>query len=1040
MAKKQFDAFAALNSISKYAPPAAKPVKKAVKKKEKKVPASGKWLPASDELKKALGTKEPKTKPGYSPPPKPKPRGTRTEVKTPLSFLPETSPLRALLDPKERQEFMQIRRGERKSGIPDMLKQATKDPLGSMLIDTGGIGVAGTLGRAGKSVIKNLADDSLGLADIKISSKLPKAAIKDRASAAISEIKSDYLNRFQPIEDLTKGKKLAPSKNPATLLKRYSGGMGIANQKIDSELTPIIRKTKNFDDLRKYLVAERSNELAERGIGKRADRALLELKTKVGDQEYANFQGIADELYGYQNKIFTQLKEVGVLSDEAYNAITSANQKYVPFNRVMDELESSGFIPRAKDINVKTSGIKKIKGSEREIIDPIESMINNTYSITKTVEKQRVLNALVDLGETSGEMKRIGGKGGLIEPSTPHITLFKNGQKTYYETSKEIADTISGLNEEQLNLAIQAMSIPARIMRAGATGLNVGFAVPNIVRDQLSAAVNSKYGGIPIYDFISGLASTIKKDKHFQDWILSGADQASFFSQDRTMLQRTVKDVTGGKLARAGRVIKNPLELLRAFGEYSEKGSRVGVYKRATKGAEGKLLLQKLHVKKNPKRIGFDAQLDAMEQSREATIDFARRGSKMKSINAIIPFLNARLQGSLKLVESAKKRPVQTLLTGGAIASVPAAVLYAHNSQYPEYDDIPQYIKDTYFVIMTGDKDVPFYKIPKGEIGQIFGNPVENFMAHVKGNDEKAFAELVKDVLVQISPVDNIGSIMPTAFKVPIELMANYDTFRKRNIVSPYQKDMPPELQFDAKTAETSKWLGDKMNVSPAKLEHALSGYTAGLGRQALQLSDKLAFGKTPEAANLPVLDRFIGEPKDLSAVTQKMYEQLDKNNRTKSRENYDLKEALKKGDDSGLIGLSKQRANALIKSSQDQMIKDALPSSRKVLYGLGKSEREKLYASDPELASKLVTSSTPQSIKGDANNILESAAENNWTNKMVAKALETLHPFYGMSMEEQQRYIKSLDDGSKDKLRSSLKYWEQTILPKMVEVENTGQ
>lgn len=853
-----------------------------------------------------------------------------------------------------------------------------EDPL---LNDRGAIGEDITALAAQKAKPAAKAGQA-SLDDIKISTKPAKQPVKDRLSELVDNVQSAAIDRYHEIDKLveTSGKNLKPSENPSYLIKRYMGGMGIASQKIDTTLKPIIQQTDDFDSLRQFLVAERMTELSTRGIGKSGKNAVAELTKEVGADKVAQFQKIANELYDYQRNQLEDLVNVGALSKEQFEAITTSNQKYVPFNRVMDDLEQAGFIPKTGDVNVRSNNIKRIKGSDREIVDPIESIIKNTYDIQKTVEKQRTLNALVKVGEfdridpktvpvgkvvadAKGKIKQVGKKtateGGddpvtvfgksPFEPKDPHITVLENGKPVYYKTDKALADAIKGIDEEQLNLAVRMMSLPAKVLRAGATSMNVGFAIPNVLRDQFSAAINNKYGGVPIYDYVSGFSSLVKKDDYFKRWMLSGADQASFFAQDRTMLRRSVSDVTGGDFARAGKLVKNPLELLRAFGEFSENSSRVGVYKRALKGAakEG--------------YEGMDLDLVAMKQARESTIDFARRGSKMKAYNAITPFLNARIQGSLKLLQSAKTRPVQTGVLGMAYAGVPAAILYAHNSQYPQYDEIPDYIKDNHFIIMTGNKDTPFIKIPKGEVGSIFGNPVEKFLSSMKQDDPDAFKDTLANIAKQFMPVDSAMSAVPTAFSVPMQIATNYDTFRGQNIVSPYKKDLPAALQFDKNTSETAKAIGDKLNISPAKLEFGLRGVAAGVGKQALQLSDMalnklgLANGKSLPVQDFPVIDRFLGQEKDLSASAQKIYEQTEKMKQDRALENYRIKQALESGDTSVLDGLSPQRRSALERSVRDAQIEEQLSPQQRALFNATQEQRDALRAeADDSMLSDL--------------------------------------------------------------------------------------
>jgi len=769
---------------------------------------------------------------------------------------------------------------------------------------------------------------------------------KQGVKAGAQEVREQFVNRFAPVEDLVSkieretGTPLRPSKNPLSYVRQYLGGGGIANDKIDNALTPIIKQTKEFDGLRQYLVAKRMNELADRGMSKRADNVLAELSAKYGD-EIGNFDKIAKELYEYQGKQLDELVDVGVLSRQAADEIRAKNQFYVPFNRVIPELENfAGGGGQA--IGRNGNPIKAIKGSDKEIIDPIESMIRNTYDIQATVQKQKVMRSLYELAPDEFTVPP---KGSM---NKNRVGMFINGEKVAFETSEPLSRALNNMAEEQLNLAVRVMSLPAKMLRSGATSLNVAFALPNIVRDQLSAAVNSKYGGIPVYDFVSGLASVMKKDDVYKNWIRSGADQASFFAQDRTTLQRGVKDITGGAGYKAGKLVKSPLELFRILGEVSEKGSRVGVYKRAERGAL--------------KEFGNvdDALLAAAKESREATIDFARRGSKMKAANSLIPFLNARLQGTLKLANSFKERPVQTASIGMAIAGLPAAALYLHNSEDPAYAEIPDYIKRENFIIMTGNKDTPFIKIPKGEVGKIFGNPVESFLAQLKSEDPswKSTAQSFVDSFLPVGSVSDpakfVTDLMPTAASVPMQMLDNFDTFRGMPIVSQWQKDLPPEQQFSNYNTETGKKIGAALGVSPAMLEFGIGGLTGGLGRQALQMADVAQGYKIP-VQDLPVVSRFAGEQKDLNKSANAVYDQLEKDKQATARENYKIKQALKDGDTSALSGLDSAKAKQLQRSVTEDQIKKDLTPTEKALWGMSKEDLENYSGKYGSAASKVL-------------------------------------------------------------------------------------
>lgn len=85
-----------------------------------------------------------------------------------------------------------------------------------------------------------------------------------------------------------------------------------------------------------------------------------------------------------------------------------------------------------------------------------------------------------------------------------------------YHVHPEIARSIQALNRESLNALIRILSIPSRLLRAGAT-LAPEFIARNSLTDQLSAFVYSKYGFIPGMDLAQGTFALAKKqdeDKH----------------------------------------------------------------------------------------------------------------------------------------------------------------------------------------------------------------------------------------------------------------------------------------------------------------------------------------------------------------------------------------------------------------------------------------------------------------------------------------------------------------------------------------------
>ena len=92
----------------------------------------------------------------------------------------------------------------------------------------------------------------------------------------------------------------------------------------------------------------------------------------------------------------------------------------------------------------------------------------------------------------------------------------------------------------------------------------------------------------------------------------------------------------------------------------------------------------------------------AAYEAREGTLDFARMGAKMKTANALIPFLNVGVQGFDKLVRSAKDRPGKLALNMAIYGGLPATMVALYNNLlYPqEFSAIPDW--ETVRNIVTG--------------------------------------------------------------------------------------------------------------------------------------------------------------------------------------------------------------------------------------------------------------------------------------------------------------------------------------------------
>lgn len=701
--------------------------------------------------------------------------------------------------------------------------------------------------------------------DAKVSSEPPSI---DSDESTFNRFYRDWFNNLAPVESLTKeaigkGVEITPGNNPKLLARTYAGVIGMARQNLQVE-TYIINKDGNvevtgkglkpilddFDnsimqiepdrtirekDFREYLIARRYQEdlqdredveVTEEQL-KYSAETMTSLAAKYADN-FSWFDTYAREIYDFQRRILNNLVTSGNMSKEQYDEILKKNPNYIPFKRVLEQDEFKNFATsKGVFTNAASSKlIKKIRGSEKEIKDPIQSIIANTTKIIEYSQRNRVARSVANLADAMPEyiekvktpMQKITIDGkevfrpSGIEPKGA-ISVYIDGKKKYYKVSKPLLEAMQQLQPTQLDFLQKLFSVPASVLRAGAT-LVPEFWVRNVLRDQTSALIQSEVRPTPV-DMVKGLASVIGDGDLYNQWMKSGGSFNSYMELSDTGLEKAYKELfrPDGKL---NRYMRNPLNLPADISGVLEQGTRVGVFFKA-------------------KKAGL-SDLEAALQAREATLDFARGGTKSKIINRIIPFFNAGMQGTDKLIRTFKENPKATTMWASATITMPSLLLTGYylygapEDEKQEFLEIPQWQKDMFWVFKEGDTWVRYPK--PFTLGYVFGSVPERFLMWMDGTNkkqgEKFWNELVVGMFGAFSPVYDASALLPPLVKVGVETATNYNFFTGRDIYPAWMEDLLPEERKNKYTSETATALGKKLGVSPAVIDNALRGTLAG--------------------------------------------------------------------------------------------------------------------------------------------------------------------------------------------------------------------
>jgi hypothetical protein len=166
------------------------------------------------------------------------------------------------------------------------------------------------------------------------------------------------------------------------------------------------------------------------------------------------------------------------------------------------------------------------------------------------------------------------------------------------------------------------------------------------------------------------------------------------------------------------------------------------------------------------------------------------------------------------------------------------------------------------------------------EIGYIFKaipEAIVNSMMSQQGGEEAAKA--FKQIALQIVP-GGTSYGMPQAMKPLIEVGLGKSFYTGRDLESAHEQTLEPGQRARGTTTELARLIGEKVNVSPIKIDALISGYFSTTG---LALADALSLAlPTPErpveATKRLSEMRVIGslfQPKDASGIINATYDRM---------------------------------------------------------------------------------------------------------------------------------------------------------------------
>ncbi len=737
----------------------------------------------------------------------------------------------------------------------------------------------------GSSMTQKQADDYT-----KAMSKSQDIARNDGIASKIEKIKSsksDFKEKFiddmAPIEDrlnraIKNGAIVDPQDHITYQIDRSRRSEGITHAYIqDNGLDKIIQgvpDTKKFDQ---YLIAKHAAALDPEIMTGRNGRKDYALVNALKDE----YEPFAKKLYAYNQKLLDTSVEYELISKDTASMLKKKYPEYVPLNRIFNEGELakiSGSGGGEASISKQTV-VQRIKGSERAIDSPLNSIIDKTRVVVEQGERNKAAKMLVsykNLPNNPFNLHKL--PDGEAIGTRSAVSFLENGKKVTYLTDKSIADAAKGMTRQQIGLWGQILSVPTRVLRMGATSANAGFAGANVVKDLVGAAINSKHSMRIAQPDVFGkaLAAALKHDgKYYRELMREGIAGTSF-DMYRNAPNLNIREIRSHKNL-AARSLENMRHPLRTIENTIGRSEDFG---RALQYYSNKAGFEKEFGKGSRK-----AAILAGDQARSNSTNFFRHGSYGKNINLAIPYWNPSVQGARIQTRRLIERPAQTLMKIGFAIAAPSAMIalnnYSDENRRKIMDNMPPSEKEGYIVVLgvnptfneeTGRwEDVYKIPVPPQHIG--IHDTIQRAVRSAKTGEPfdiiKSLGGITENYTT-INPTDarkTTNNYLPQAAKLVAEPMTNMNFYSGEKIVPESMKNLNKEDQKSKNTSLTAQYLSKITGESPLMIDNIIHTATGGAGQNVIKLTDTgiaKATGRGNEEIKgrdvlQSITDRFIG-------------------------------------------------------------------------------------------------------------------------------------------------------------------------------------
>jgi len=723
-------------------------------------------------------------------------------------------------------------------------------------------------------------------------------------SGIVTKLRESVQDNWIRVKNLQrqKGVKLDETSNPYLAEELYHGRVGTRIEDVkaqiveyDKDLLATSKKINLPDaqlkaDVNKYLQAkhapERNKLHGDGAAGMTNAEARAYLKELGASPASAEVKRLSAKVKQMNDETLDVLLESQVIDKTLYDTLRKTYKNHVPLNRIMDDSNLDAVLT-GKGFNVKSSGVKKAKGSSREVADILGNVVANLESAIVRAEKNRVNLATLRFARNNKQLgifseikpKAIGqtfdGKFITQEVKDPLVlTVRENGKPVYLRIADEqLAPVFQGIGNEKLPSAFKFIQKFTQFYSGLHTRFNPEFAASNVIRDTQEMAVfmasqkdvGFKGAGrtitrIPeaqraVIDGIRGLDS--EGARLYRQMKLDGGTTGGMALSTRKSVDVDLKQIEQLNRSKPRQAVQKVLESFDNWNTIFEDATRLSVYKQALEN-------------------GMSRQ-QAASLAKNSTVNFNKKGTATPIINSLYMFSNASVQGSVKMLRAMKNPKVAAAVVTTVGSSVFAANSWNDTVDPDWRDKVTEWDRNSNLVVMLPSTDggAKYITVPVSwgiKPIKVASDVAYDLSVGKADNIGDAAIKIASSAFDAYNPVggeDMTSALTPSILDTPFDIARNR-SWSGATIKPDWLKGLPASEQMFANTGNTTTGkiaikttqalAGGGIQVSPNDLLYAYNSYIGGVGKFASRVTDTVSAIATSEslvAKEIPFANRF---------------------------------------------------------------------------------------------------------------------------------------------------------------------------------------